>query len=131
VKSIGCSLDSARPSGDATNLDFKSQISGSPQPSKIINQKSTMTQAIVDPGELRLFAQMLKQFNQDLTDRTTALSAQLHSLSSTWRDQENLKFTEQFEQHLRYLQRFIDANNQHIPYLTRKAERIEEYLQQK
>lgn len=90
-----------------------------------------MTQAIVDPGELRLFAQMLKQFNQDLTDRTAALSAQLHSLSGTWRDQENLKFTEQFEQHLRYLQRFIDANNQHIPYLTRKAERIEEYLQQK
>ena len=90
-----------------------------------------MTQAIVDPSELRLFAQMLKQFNQDLTDRTTALSAQLHSLSSTWRDQENLKFTEQFEQHLRYLQRFIDANNTHIPYLTRKAERIEEYLQQK
>ena len=62
-----------------------------------------MTQAIVDPDELRLFAQMLKQFNQDLADRATALSAQLHSLSSTWRDQENLKFTEQFEQHLRYV----------------------------
>ena len=90
-----------------------------------------MTQAIVNPGDLRLFAQMLKQFNQDLSDRTTALAAQLHALGSTWRDQENLKFTEQFEQHLRYLQRFVDANNQHIPYLNRKAERIEEYLQQK
>ncbi len=90
-----------------------------------------MTQAIVDPGELRLFAQMLKQFNQDLSDRSTALASQLHSLSSTWRDQENLKFTEQFEQHLRYIQRFVDANNQHIPYLLRKAERIEEYLQQR
>ena len=96
-----------------------------------LKSKIIMTQAIVDPDELRLFAQMLKQFNQDLADRATALSAQLHSLSSTWRDQENLKFTEQFEQHLRYVQRFIDANNQHIPYLLRKAERIEEYLQQK
>ncbi len=90
-----------------------------------------MTQAIVDPGELRLFAQMLKQFNQDLSDRTTALSAQLHALSNTWRDQENIKFSEQFEQHLRFLQRFVDANNEHIPYLLRKAERIEEYLQQR
>ena len=90
-----------------------------------------MTQAIVNPADLRQFAQMLKQFNQDLSDRSMALAAQLHALSGTWRDQENLKFTEQFEQHLRYLQRFIDANNSHIPYLTRKAERIEEYLQQR
>lgn len=90
-----------------------------------------MPQAIVDPSELRMFAQMLKQFNQDLSDRANALSAQLNALGSTWRDQENIKFTEQFDEHMRYLARFIDANNQHIPYLVRKAERIEEYLQQR
>ena len=83
-----------------------------------------MAQAIVDPGELRMFAQMLKQFNQDLSDRANAVSAQLNSLGSTWRDQENIKFTEHFDEHMRYLSRFIEANNQHIPYLVRKAERV-------
>ncbi len=90
-----------------------------------------MAQAIVDPNELRQFAQMLKQFNSDLTDRLTALGSQLNSLSTTWRDQENKKFNEEFEQHMRVLSQFIESNNQHIPYLLRKAERIEEYLQQK
>ncbi|HID21134.1 MAG TPA: hypothetical protein EYP14_01860 [Planctomycetaceae bacterium] len=90
-----------------------------------------MPQAIVDPAELRRFAQMLKQFNTDLHERAAALSSQLAALSQTWRDQENRKFTEQFEQHMKVLSRFIEANNQHIPYLLRKAERIEEYLQQR
>ena len=90
-----------------------------------------MPQAIVDPTELRRFAQMLKQFNTELTDRTAALSSQLAALGNTWRDQENRKFAEQFEQHMKVLSRFIESNNQHIPYLMRKAERIEEYLQQR
>ena len=50
---------------------------------------------------------------------------------NTWRDQENKKFCEQFEGHMRLLARFIESNNEHIPYLLRKAEHIEEYLQQR
>jgi uncharacterized protein YukE len=90
-----------------------------------------MAQAVVDPGELRRFAQTLKKFNTDLTERATSLSTQLDTLSNSWRDQENTKFTEEFKQHLTYLLRFVEANDQHIPYLLRKAERIEEYLQQR
>ncbi len=90
-----------------------------------------MSQAIVDPNELRRFAQTLKQFNSELAERTTALASQLNPLGTTWRDQENKKFTEEFEQHKKVVSRFIEANNQHIPYLLRKAERIEEYLQQR
>ena len=90
-----------------------------------------MSQAIVDPQQLRQFAQTLKQFNQDVLERMTALATQLGSLSNTWRDQENKKFCEQFEQHLRLMARFVEANNDHIPYLLRKAEHIEEYLQQR
>ncbi len=90
-----------------------------------------MSQAIVDPQQLRQFAQTLKQFNQDVLERMTALAGQLGSLSNTWRDQENKKFCEQFEQHLRLMARFVEANNDHIPYLLRKAEHIEEYLQQR
>ena len=90
-----------------------------------------MSQAIVDPNELRRFAQTLKQFNSELSERTAALASHLQALTTTWRDQENKKFCESFEQHMRLMARFIEANNEHIPYLMRKAERIEEYLQQR
>jgi uncharacterized protein YukE len=90
-----------------------------------------MAQAIVDPAQLRQFAQTLKQFNEGLLEQSTALANQLATVSNTWRDQENKKFCEQFEQHMRLLARFVESNDDHIPYLLRKAERIEEYLQQR
>ena len=39
-----------------------------------------MSQAIVDPAELRRFAHNLKKFNQDLEERMTALRSQLQAL---------------------------------------------------
>jgi branched-chain amino acid transport system substrate-binding protein len=56
-----------------------------------------MSQAIVDPIELRRFAQNLKKFNTELEERLTSLRAQLHSLGATWRDQEHKKFVEDFK----------------------------------
>ena len=35
------------------------------------------------------------------------------------------------QQHLKLLSRFVEANERHVPYLLRKAERIEEYMQQR
>lgn len=90
-----------------------------------------MAQAIVNPEELRAFALKLKQFNNSLSDQATMLANQLEALSTSWRDQENTKFTEEFREHMRLLAQFVEANNRHIPYLLRKAERIEEYLQQR
>lgn len=88
-----------------------------------------MPQAVVDPDELRQFARSLKKFNTDLRDRSNSLANQLASLGSTWRDQEHKKFVEQFDEHLRIIQRFTESADQHIPYLLRKAEHIEDYLQ--
>src|SRR5262245_57369350 len=51
-----------------------------------------MAQAVVNPDELRRFAQMLKKFNSGLSEQMTALSGQLEGLSTTWRDQENHRF---------------------------------------
>ena len=90
-----------------------------------------MSQAIVDPAELRRFAHQLRQFNAELEERLSTLGNQLHSLNATWRDQEQKKFTEEFEQILRLLGRSIEATNEYTPFLLRKAERIEEYLQQR
>ena len=49
----------------------------------------------------------------------------------SWRDREHDKFAEEFEQTMLVVGRFLEASNQHIPFLLRKAERIEEYLQQR
>ena len=90
-----------------------------------------MAQAVVNPEDLRRFAGMLRDFNNELQTRLGSLSGNLQTLSETWRDQEQQKFAEEFSQHLRMAARFVEANEQHIPYLLRKAERIEEYLQQR
>ena len=90
-----------------------------------------MPQAIVDPEELRRFAQSLKKFNTDMQQRLTSLNGQSVALGRTWRDQEQKKFAEEFEQQMQVLARFIELIDRHIPYLVRKAEIIEEYLQQR
>jgi WXG100 family type VII secretion target len=88
-----------------------------------------MPQAIVDPEEMRRFAQSLKKFSTDVQERLTSLNGQSIALGRTWRDQEQKKFAEEFEQQIQVLARFIELIDRHIPYLLRKAEIIEEYLQ--
>jgi uncharacterized protein YukE len=88
-------------------------------------------QAIVNPEELRRFASQLKRFNNEMLTQLTTLHGQLSGLGQTWRDREHDKFVEEFEQTLQVVKRFVDATHQHIPFLLRKAERIEEYLQQR
>tara|TARA_B100000029_G_scaffold311746_1_gene304300 strand:- start:553 stop:825 length:273 start_codon:yes stop_codon:yes gene_type:complete len=90
-----------------------------------------MPQAIADPEELKRFANLLKKFNMDLIDRTSALASQLESLCVTWRDQENKKFAEQFTEQLKSINRLVEVNSTYIPFLVRKAARLEEYLQQR
>jgi hypothetical protein len=61
----------------------------------------------------------------------TVIHGQLVGLGSSWRDKEHDKFVEEFEQTLVVINRFVEATNQHVPFLLRKAERVEEYLQQR
>lgn len=90
-----------------------------------------MAQAIVDPAELRRFAHNLKRFNAELQTNLAGLHGQMIGLGDSWRDQEHDKFLAEFESTITVLERFIETSNLHIPFLLRKAERIEEYLQQR
>ena len=90
-----------------------------------------MAQAIMDPEQVRRFAEELKRFNADLQDRIAALQARFASLGDTWQDEEHAKFTEEFKQTMKALKKFVEISNQHTPYLLRKAQRIEEYLNQR
>ena len=90
-----------------------------------------MSKAVVDPAELRRFATNLKRFNADLQTNLASLHGQLMALGDTWRDQEHDRFRAEFDTTIGVVERFIENANLHIPFLLRKAERIEEYLQQR
>ena len=90
-----------------------------------------MAQAHVDPAALRRFARDLKRFNTQLQELVTAQQARLLELGRTWRDQENRKFTEQLEQTMKTLNRFLESSDQHVSFLTKKAGHIEDYLRQR
>ncbi|MDB6059197.1 MAG: WXG-repeat protein [Verrucomicrobiales bacterium] len=95
-----------------------------------VNRKIFMAQAVMDPEQVRRFAEELKRFNADLQTRMSALQARFGQLSDSWQDQEHLKFAEEFKQTMKTLNKFMELSNQHGPYLLRKAQRIEEYLNQ-
>ncbi len=90
-----------------------------------------MSKAIVDPNELRRFAEELKRFNSDLQSSLSSLQARFAALGDTWQDQEHVKFAQEFVDAVKTLRRFMDSSNQQGPYLLRKAQRIEEYLNQR
>jgi uncharacterized protein YukE len=90
-----------------------------------------MAKAVADPEELRRFAQVLKAFNANVAQAMQQLQGNAAALGQTWRDQEHAKFQDEFEQTIRQLQRFIEASEEQVPLLMRKAERLEAYLRQR
>jgi uncharacterized protein YukE len=90
-----------------------------------------MARAYVDPAELRRFAADLNRFNQELSGLVSGLHARMRGLENTWRDQEQRKFAEAFEQTAKSLGGFLDASQQHVSFLAKKAALIEEYLKQR
>ena len=89
-----------------------------------------MAKAHVDPAELRRFARELNRFNSELETLMGRLHTRMQSLEKTWQDQEQRKFSEEFDQTIKTLGRFLESSEQHAAFLTRKAAIIEEYLQQ-
>ncbi len=90
-----------------------------------------MPQAMMDPEQVRRFAEELQRFNHDLQNRLGSLQARFGSLGDSWQDQEQTKFSDEFKQTVKALKKFIEMSDQHVPYLLRKAQRIEDYLKQR
>jgi uncharacterized protein YukE len=90
-----------------------------------------MSQAIMDPEKVRRFAEELQRFTRDVEGRLSSLQARFAALEDTWQDQEQARFAEEFKQTMRTLKRFIEVSGQQTPYLLRKAQRIEDYLNQR
>ena len=90
-----------------------------------------MPQAIMDPDEVRNFAQELKRCVDEVQSRMVSLQARFSALNDTWQDQEQAKFSEEFKETMKVLRKFVEVSHKHAPYLLRKARRIEEYLEQR
>ena len=90
-----------------------------------------MQQAIMDPEQVRRFAEELQRFNQDIQHRLNSLQARFAALGDSWQDQEHIKFAADFKQTVKTLKHFVELSDQHVPYLIRKVQRIEEYLKQR
>ncbi len=90
-----------------------------------------MAKAHVDPAELRRFARDLLRFKEELHSLLSSLNASMRNLEKTWRDQEQRKFAEEFEQTTKALGRFLEAAERHVSFLQKRAGHIEEYLQQR
>jgi len=85
----------------------------------------------MDPERVRRFAEELQRFNREVEARMATLQARFAALGDTLQDQEQVKFDDEFKQTMKALKRFIEISGQQAPYLLRKAQRIEEYLNQR
>jgi uncharacterized protein YukE len=90
-----------------------------------------MGKAHVDPAELRRFAGDLNRFNNDLQSLVGGLKAKMTALEASWRDQEQRKFSEFFDQTIKHLGGFLEGSHQHAQQLGKKAALIEEYMKQR
>ena len=90
-----------------------------------------MGKASVDPAELRRFASDLNRFNNELQGLLSGLHGKMRALEQTWRDQEQRKFSEAFEQTAKSLANFLEQSHQHAQFLGKKASLIEDYLKQR
>ena len=87
-----------------------------------------MSRAAVDPEELRRFAFDLKRFNTEMQSQIVSVQRRFVKLGETWQDQEHQKFADDFEKIIGAMAKFVDATDKHIPFLLRKAQKIQEYL---
>lgn len=87
-----------------------------------------MAKAHVDPEDLVKFAKSLNQFNRAMLEMTASLKGQVRRLETTWQDQEQAKFSAEFFDALRFIDRFAESNDEHAQLLIKKARLIEAYL---
>jgi len=87
-----------------------------------------MNQAIVDPEHLRQFAGHLHRFAEEMKQQSVILGSQVNQLEQSWRDEQQRKFAAEFSGQMQQLSKLVQATEEHIPYLLRKAEQIDAYL---
>ncbi len=87
-----------------------------------------MTKIVIEPEELHRFAAHLMQFQMRLNELKTETRGKMNHLNETWRDQENAKFVQQFEQDMKPLEKLIHTAEEYSQFLKRKASSTDHYF---
>ena len=87
-----------------------------------------MARANVDPDELRKFAKELNHFNTEIESMVGRMRAKLRALEQKWDDQEQRKFSAEFDVSIKTMSRFLELSKQYVPFLSQKARHIDDYL---
>lgn len=81
---------------------------------------------------LERFIAELKSISSDLRDRRSKVNSHLQTLSQNWRDDEARKFTEDFHQFQKMIDRGIsDIESNYMPFLQRKLQRARDFINQR
>jgi len=76
--------------------------------------------------ELQNFVTNLERFNMEVEEETDSVYGRAKMLGETWRDPSYERFIEEFDRAVQGMRDFVEASNQHIPYLQRKIQEAEE-----
>lgn len=87
-----------------------------------------MANAIIDPEELRKFSYHLQNVSRDIKGLKESTRAKMNHLNQTWRDNENSKFVQQFEQDIKQLDKLIHTAEEYANFLKRKADSTQPYF---
>ena len=60
-----------------------------------------------------------------------SLHGKMRNLEASWRDQEQRKYSEVFDQTVKALSVFLENSHQQLSFLGKKAALIEDYLKQR
>ena len=87
-----------------------------------------MSQVIVDPRELKVFARTLEAVADGALSRKNRAASRLASLHETWRDQKYASYEKTFEQTAVEIDKFVKMAFAYAQYLDHKAALAEKYL---
>ena len=84
--------------------------------------------AIADPNDLRKFAKALRRYDNEIRARTSQLNSQFRQLSGTWQDQQQRKFSDEFDRTRKQIDRYLSVAKDYAQFLEKEAKHIDAYL---
>lgn len=87
-----------------------------------------MSQVIVDPDQLRVFARSLQGESRLLRERQATLQSNRELLESVWKDERYKQFEKAYLPAMQRLERFCRQADEYATYLRKKADLADRYL---
>lgn len=87
-----------------------------------------MSTAIIDPDEVRLFANNLIEGANYLHERQGAFESSFIDLNEVWRDKKYEDFRQVFNETMNRMDKFLQYAEAYSQYLRRKADLADDYL---